>query len=103
MNKSDREIWIIENRLKDIIISIWAIMIDGNIAAIAFNKFYDKWRWPLPSKKVMAIITGLLFPPFTLLFCFCAALNLCIFPIVWFVSFILKGFRKTKSQKTRND
>ena len=93
------EIGIIENRLKDIIISIWAIMVDGNIAAIAFDNFYDKWRWPLPSKKVMAIVMALLFPPFTLLFSLCALINLCLFPIVWFVSFILKGFRETKSQK----
>lgn len=85
-----------EDRLKDIIISIWAIMVDGNIAAIAFNNIYDKWRQSLPSKKVMAIVTGLLFPPFTLLFSLCAVINLCIFPVVWFISCILRKLKKAK-------
>ena len=89
---------IIKNRLKGIIISIWAIMVDGNIAATAFNNIYDKWRQPFPSKKVMAIVTGLLFPPFTLLFSLCAVVNLCIFPIVWCICCILRKLKEPKDE-----
>ena len=74
-------------------------MVDGNIAAVAFNNFYDKWRWPLPSKTVMAIVIGLLFPPFTLLFSLCALINLCLFPIEKCICCILLKLKKPKDEQ----
>lgn len=73
-------------------------MVDGNIAAIVFNNFYNKWRWPLPSKTVLAIVMALLFPPFTLLFSLCAVVNLCIFPIVWCICYILRKLKEPKDE-----
>jgi hypothetical protein len=57
-------------------------MVDGNIAAMAFNGVYDSWKRPPLSRKVTAILVGLSFPPFAFLFLSLGICNLFLAVVV---------------------
>ena len=73
-----------------IIREIWSVMVEENMAAIAFNNLYDNWKWPLSSKPVMAITVAIAFPPFALLFILLALTNLCLYVLCKLAYFVFK-------------
>lgn len=62
---------------KRIVANLWEIMVDGNIASIAFNNLYKKFGMPPRNKKLIAIVAGVSFP-----------LSFCFFAVVQWLTFL---------------
>jgi hypothetical protein len=62
---------------------VLSTMVDGNIAAVAFNGVYDSWKRPPLSREVTAILVGLSFAPFGFLFLSLGICNLFLAVVIW--------------------